>query len=65
MKLLPEASTIANTTDKIFVFLFLVSLAFLVFITTLMVGLSFATVANVTRRPRRSKATYCLKRRGP
>jgi cytochrome c oxidase subunit II len=37
MKLLPEASTIAANTDKIFVFLFIVSLAFLVFITTLMI----------------------------
>jgi cytochrome c oxidase subunit 2 len=35
--LLPEATTIAGTTDKIVVFLFIISLAFLVFITTLMV----------------------------
>lgn len=35
--LLPEATTIASTTDKIIVFLFIVSVAFLLFITTLMV----------------------------
>ena len=37
MNLLPEATTIASSTDKIVVFLFVVSLAFLVFITGLMI----------------------------
>lgn len=37
MKFLPEASTIATSTDRIFLFLFVVSLAFLAFITVLMV----------------------------
>lgn len=37
MTFLPEASTIATSTDRILLFLFVVSLAFLVFITVLMV----------------------------
>ena len=37
MNLLPEATTVASSTDKIVVFLFVVSLVFLVFITALMI----------------------------
>ena len=37
MNLLPEATTVASSTDKIVVFLFVVSLAFLVLITGLMI----------------------------
>lgn len=37
MNLLPEATTVASSTDKIVVFLFVISLVFLVFITGLMI----------------------------
>jgi cytochrome c oxidase subunit 2 len=48
--LLPEATTLASTTDKLAVFLFVVSLAFLVFITALM--LVFVVRYSKKRHPK-------------